>query len=294
MRPTGALLHLRFRRVPILPDASTATFRRLAFDAERPYLLPRGTFGTLPAIQDWFQAPSSSSSSSGRALNVAALQSFSTVPVSTELTSASASGSVSFQRAEAPLSFFLGYVSAFQDASSSSSAPQEPDASLAIAQSPLSHLPEGMQRAVPTPGLVLEAGKGDVYDASLWLGRAPTVTPLHRDPNPNLLVQIAGIKRVRLLDPARGSAVRKDVVGELDSPAREGGMGMMAGREREALESVVWEAECVEEQGDGDGDGGGFETEIAVGDGLFIPKGWWHAVHGVGLGITGSVNWWFR
>lgn len=293
MRPTSALLHLRVRAVPILPDVSTATFRRLAFDAERPYLLPRGTFGTLPAIQDWFQAPSSSSSSSGWALNVGTLQAFSTASVSTELTSISASGSVSFERAEAPLSFFLGYMSAFQTPSSSlSSAPQEPNASLAIAQSPLSQLPEGMQRSVPTPGLVREAGKGDVYDASLWLGRAPTVTPLHRDPNPNLLVQIAGVKRVRLLDPGRGSTVRRKVVGQLQTPSTEGGMGMMAGSEREALERVVWEAEFVEEDTEVDGDG--FEAEIAVGDGLFIPKGWWHAVHGVGLGITGSVNWWFR
>jgi len=33
---------------------------------------------------------------------------------------------------------------------------------------------------------------------------------------------------------------------------------------------------------------------LEAGDGMFIPKGWWHSVKGVGKGIIGSANWWFR
>jgi len=40
--------------------------------------------------------------------------------------------------------------------------------------------------------------------------------------------------------------------------------------------------------------GGAWQTELDAGDALFIPKGWWHSVKGLGDGINGSVNWWFR
>jgi len=35
-------------------------------------------------------------------------------------------------------------------------------------------------------------------------------------------------------------------------------------------------------------------VEVSPGDALFIPKGWWHSIKSVGIGVTASVNWWFR
>ncbi len=135
------------------------------------------------------------------------------------------------------------------------------------------------------PELVLKAGKGDVYDSSIWIGQAPTYTPLHRDPNPNLFVQLAGTKVVRLFRPDAGRAIFakvQELIGG-NASATMRGDEMMQGAEKKALESEVW---------DDDFDSGriGFEAEVRSGDGLFIPKGWWHSIKGTGNGMTGSVS----
>ena len=142
-----------------------------------------------------------------------------------------------------------------------------------------------MQNDVPTPSLVLSAGKGDIYDSSIWLGHAPTYTPLHRDPNPNLFVQLAGTKIVRLFKPSVGNdifaKVQEKIGGEASAALR--GEEMMKGLEKRVLEREVW-GETDE------GAAGGFEAQLESGDGLFIPKGWWHSIKGVGKGMTGSVS----
>ena len=72
---------------------------------------------------------------------------------------------------------------------------------------------------------------------------------------------------------------------------------MMHGAERERLESAIWgtdEATAGEELMESKGADGdelnGWEGELEAGDALFIPMGWWHAVHGVGRGVTASVS----
>lgn len=81
------------------------------------------------------------------------------------------------------------------------------------------------------------------------------------------------------------------------------GLEMMRGDERRVLEEVVWgkddgDQEHSTHQGQQDGNyvgaSGMWEAEVGPGDALFIPLGWWHSVKGVGRGMTGSVNWWFR
>ena len=114
------------------------------------------------------------------------------------------------------------------------------------------------------------------------MGVGETYTPIHRDGNPNVLLQIAGRKRVRLVEPG----------------AWTGGYGMgegaMQGMEREKGEEVIWGGNGGEGMG-----GEKFEVVIEAGEGVFIPRGWWHSVKGVGNGgngglVTASVNWWFR
>ena len=194
-----------------------------------------------------------------------------------------------FQRGPAPLALFISWVALATSPNADSSASAS---RLYLAQAPLSILPAPLQSDLPVPKLVVQAGKGDVYDSSLWLGVAPTYTPLHRDPNPNLFVQLAGTKVVRLLKPEAGDAVFESVKKTVGSDGGASkafrGEEMMKGKEREMLERAVWS------EGGGEFVNGGLEAELKAGDGIFIPQGWWHSIKGIGDGVTGSVNWWFR
>ncbi|PQE30622.1 hypothetical protein CJF32_00009840 [Rutstroemia sp. NJR-2017a WRK4] len=157
---------------------------------------------------------------------------------------------------------------------------------LYIAQAQIADLPPQLRDDLPTPKIVMQAGKGDVYDANIWMGTPPTYTPFHRDPNPNLFVQLAGEKRVMVYPPNLGQAIYRWVQRMIGA----GGSGrirrveMMEGKERELLDQAVW----------GNYEELGMETLVSPGDALFIPKGWWHSIKSAGTGITASVNWWFR
>jgi hypothetical protein len=131
----------------------------------------------------------------------------------------------------------------------------------------------------------LTAGKGDVYNSSIWLGNAPTYTPLHRDPNPNLFVQLVGQKVVRLFRPDIGRAILAKVHEQIGSSgsATIRGEEMMQGAEKKALMGEVW-------SNDADYLGHCWQAELDSGDALYIPKGWWHSVKGTGSGIIGSVG----
>ncbi len=200
--------------------------------------------------------------------------------VATSLTQLlSKSKSRTFYRFHAPLSLFL------QACKATPSHIKPPR--LYIAQAQIADLPKELQHDLPTPRIVREAGKGDVYDANIWMGIPPTYTPLHKDPNPNLFVQLASSKRVRLFEPAAGSAIFRGVqqrIGQHGSASFRGDE-MMEGPERDALDEAVW-GDVVS--------GEGYEALVSCGDALFIPKGWWHSVQSVGSDISGSVNWWFR
>ncbi|RYO80859.1 hypothetical protein DL762_007432 [Monosporascus cannonballus] len=162
---------------------------------------------------------------------------------------------------------------------------------LYIAQSRLDSLPAPLGEDLPTPGLVRNAGRGDIYDSSVWLGLEPTYTPLHRDPNPNLFCQMVGAKQVRLLPPARGEELYAGVrrrLGEHGASSRFRGAEMMGGAERTALDAAVWGE-------DGDRHPDMRQAVLRPGDSMFIPKGWWHSIRSTGTGVlNASVNWWFR
>lgn len=160
---------------------------------------------------------------------------------------------------------------------------------LYIAQSHLADLPGELSRDLPAPRVVAEAGRGDVYASSVWLGLEPTYTPLHRDPNPNLFVQLRGSKAVRLLPPRDGDAVFRHVqerLGRWGGSSRIRGAEMMEGPERGLLHDAVWAEPGWPLR----------EAHLGPGDALFIPKGWWHSVRSRfdDGRLNGSVNWWFR
>lgn len=278
------------RPVPTLPDNTLETFRKHAFEPALPALLPKGSQSHIPAVSKWFLPASTTSNVK---LNHRYLTKYEAAIVPLEITN-----NGDFIRIENTLRFFLEFVHASDstftltsepDHHDAHSAHESPAATIYIAQASLPDLHLGMRADLPTPELVLRAGKGDVYDSSIWLGQAPTYTPLHKDPNPNLFVQLAGRKCVRLYAPKAGNRIFSEVQEIIggSGTASMRGEEMMQGEERRVLEKTVWGDEEVEGPD-------GWEAELESGDALFIPKGWWHSVKGVGEGINGSVNWWFR
>jgi hypothetical protein len=253
-------------------------FRREAFTREEPRLI---TFSTdpyvntaahcsIPAARKWFIFEAEGCQN----LNVPYLEQFKDIVLPYELVSQKGKVSVeeqTFERFHAPLELFL-------TASRSTPRPK-----LYIAQAQLLDLPQALRDDLPTPPIVLTAGKGDIYDANIWMGFPPTYTPLHKDPNPNLFLQLASSKVVRLFKPAIGAAIFRDVQEQIRSQASAVFLGdeMMQGPERVALENAIWN--CPK-------DTEGYEVIVRPGDALFIPKGWWHSIKSIGADITASVR----
>ncbi|OQE36044.1 hypothetical protein PENCOP_c012G05414 [Penicillium coprophilum] len=303
VRNFSASLQSQYRPLDVLENAALDTFQQRCFLPEQPAILPRSTFQNLPARKKWFNRMSPDSTQGNStpvaSLNVKYLHQHGAdafVPLEltesapTDATSASDDGKAemhSFRQFHAPLSLFLDWMRTAE------ATPQS--TRLYLAQCQLLDLPPVLREDFPTPDLVACAGRGDVYDTNVWIGHPPTYTPLHRDPNPNLFVQLAGEKVVRLLAPADGQALFGAVRRQLGkSGSREAatfrGEEMMQGRERALLDEMVWERPVSA----GSDAGVGFEACLGAGDALFIPKGWWHSIKGVGQGVTASVNWWFR
>lgn len=163
--------------------------------------------------------------------------------------------------------------------------------SLYIAQTPLDSLPPTLQSDLPVPQLIKSVGKGDIYASSMWVGLEPTYTPLHRDPNPNLFVQLKGTKEIRILPPFAGRVLYRSVlesIGQGGNPNLRG-MEMMQGPELLPLRDAIWGAKAKESSEI-------LKAEVSEGDALFIPKGWWHSVRSLKDAgrLNVSINWWFR
>lgn len=269
--------------VPALASWNIDTFRTEAFDAGLPRILPSSDQVFLEACNKWFaRGPEDKPR-----LNRAFWTQYADLVVPLEITRSSndVGAEVVFEKVEAPLSLLLYDMEKGEGGSQS----------IYLAQHDIRDLPQPLQDDLPTPKLVLRAGKGDIYSSSLWLGRSPTYTPLHRDPNPNLLTQLAGIKVVRLFPPQIGQAIFEQVQLSLGHGTgfhhRVRGEEMMAGAERSLLHDLVWKndterSRAILQHAQ--------EARISSQQALFLPTGWWHSVKGIGDGITASANWWFR
>jgi hypothetical protein len=266
------------------------------FDSDQPALF-KEAFLDIPAIDRWFKKNPLEEPTGNKwakvahsmyrypqELNTTYLEQYGDATVPLELTRSSAnseSRNETFERFEAPLSLLLQHMSAAE----------AQDTRLYLAQHSLADLPAPLQEDLPTPSTFLSHlnARGDIYASSLWMGRPPTRTPLHRDPNPNLFVQLAGKKTIRLMKPAEGRIVYESVrqrVQGAGGDANIRGEEMMQGEEMEGLEMAVWNKDGE----DGDIGATGVEATLRSGDALYIPYGWWHAVRGVGKGANASVS----
>lgn len=259
----------RFVQAQCLEIAETDDIN--GFNVNEPAIFKKH-FNSLPAISKWF-IPSVTDTGFHN-LNASLLEQHGATTVPLELTRSTPNEPTTFERFEAPLSLLLAHMTG----------DSTPDLRIYLAQYSLADLPAPLQADVSTPTLLSKLGRGDIYASSLWMGKPPTRTPLHRDPNPNLFVQLAGQKVIRLLKPnvGRGVYERARLRAGGGGGANMRGEEMMVGGEMNALEEAVWDGkdEGVE----------GVEAQLSAGDGLYIPLGWWHAVRGVGTGANASVS----
>ena len=142
-----------------------------------------------------------------------------------------------------------------------------------MAQFPLFERIPALQKDILTERVNDILAQGEVYSTSTWIGKR-SLTPLHHDPRAltNLFVQVCGRKEVRLFGPETPRAVLK---------LGEGTAGNTSSVD-------VWSKDI------GQGLEGGLEGIVEAGDGLIIPRGWWHSVRSTREDLCISVNWWFK
>ena len=277
----------QFKRIASARSCSINTFREEFFKPELPGFLPNEVFSfkEIPAFSKWF-------TSSKSLLDLSYLNRYAdNLIVPLELTRSQRNDKnyviEEFERFNAPLRLFLNSLR-LRDQPGAYGNPQE--IRLYIAQASISDLPPRLQDDIPVPKLVLETGRGDIYNASIWMGLPPTNTPLHCDSNPNLFIQLAGRKKVRLFPPLDGSFVYREVRKLSGKPYTSDVIRddeMMHGVEKKLLDDLVWTDKPSNIALNGLH---GIEAELGPGDGIFIPQRWWHSIKSAGTSFTASVR----
>ena len=115
------------------------------------------------------------------------------------------------------------------------------------------------------PEYLTPAGDGKEF---FWFGPAGTVTPFHHDLTNNFMAQIIGRKRVRLIAPYEVSRVSnlRHCFSQVD------------GRHIDLKRFPAMEGVPV------------LDCELAPGEILFLPVGWWHFVAALEMSVTVSAT----
>lgn len=112
-----------------------------------------------------------------------------------------------------------------------------------------------------------------IYGVNVWIG-SNAHTPLHRDPFHNLFIQLYASKRVRMYRPEERDklAFHSDVLLRNTSRIAD----IWALDQDDEVHAIK-----------------GWDGDVQQGDLLYIPQGWIHSLKGA-MGVSGSINWWFR
>lgn len=118
---------------------------------------------------------------------------------------------------------------------------------------------------------------GHASRTNVWLGTHGTVTPCHWDSYDNCLAQVHGSKVVFLLAPEAKSYLYTDRAA--GDTAAQGNLSPVNVEAPNLTEYPAFSQAQV------------YVCQLAPGDCLYIPEGWWHQVRA--LSPSFSVNFWF-
>jgi hypothetical protein len=259
----------------------------------------------IPAIEKWFEYQDDSRSS--KKLNAIYLEPLislaahpppNMVTANFEQISTTEHGQLEFTRLEnMPLQYLLMEQAKYLANPPKSSSPSVQ--SLYLTQTPISRLPPELSADLGSSLMSRLIPGFDLENTSIWIGFHQTQTPVHRDPFANLFAQISGKKHVRMLTPVAGQRVFDEVqrcIGA-DRAGRRRGEEMFVGEEGRLLEDWIWGPNWSEDSSSAESSTGqsaeileGWEAELGEGDGVVIPKGYWHSLRGVSEGVNGSVS----
>jgi len=141
-----------------------------------------------------------------------------------------------------------------------------------------------------------KVGEGKMYHSMLWMGPRHTVSPLHFDPLDNLLMQVVGWKRVLLFPPdnqlSDDEGVKKDEQNNGHDPNEPswhyaGTNGNQYNTSAVDIENPDHDR-CPNFKASAPTP---YECILGPGDGLYIPKKWWHHVRSLEMSVSANV-WW--
>lgn len=146
----------------------------------------------------------------------------------------------------------------------------------------LSQIPTWSAQLQPPLPHIKQLANSQYWRRNYWIGPRDTFTPIHRDPYHNLFVQVVGSKRVHIFPPSVSDhlyisqdSVQKNtsLVPSEDFLLDHGGRGEYPG-----LEKAIHHPQSR-------------SVVLRPGDGLYIPRGWFHCVRSLSTSV--SVNdWW--
>ncbi|KAL3787737.1 hypothetical protein ACHAW5_002105 [Stephanodiscus triporus] len=148
---------------------------------------------------------------------------------------------------------------------------------------------------IPIPSFCKDGGygigDGKLYHTMLWMGPRHTVSPLHFDPLDNILMQVVGWKRVLLFPPDDQCHSLKE--GGKETAGRTPSWHY-AGADGNQYNTSAVDIENPDHKRFPEFKASGpipYKCVLGPGDGLYIPKRWWHHVRSLEMSVSANV-WW--
>lgn len=144
-----------------------------------------------------------------------------------------------------------------------------------------------------------DIGEGKLYHTMLWMGPMNTVSPLHFDPLDNLLMQVVGWKRVLLFPPDdQSDGTEEDDENNNGFPTRRN-VSNEPSWHYAGINGNQYNTSAVDVENPDHSEYPNFkelaptpyECILGPGDGLYIPKKWWHHVRSLEMSVSANV-WW--